>query len=63
MSAVFVAVNSELERIEKECSIDVYQTVQKLRKKCPLAIQTKVSINLSTIRFPTQGKLRSSARR
>ncbi|PIK40068.1 putative receptor-type tyrosine-protein phosphatase kappa [Apostichopus japonicus] len=41
LSAVYVTVISELERIEKEGTVDVFQTLNKLRKQCPKAVQTQ----------------------
>ncbi|XP_071836589.1 uncharacterized protein [Apostichopus japonicus] len=41
LSAVYVTVISELERIEKEDAVDVFQTLNKLRKQCPKAVQTQ----------------------
>ncbi|PIK55804.1 putative receptor-type tyrosine-protein phosphatase delta-like [Apostichopus japonicus] len=41
LSAVYVTVISELERIEKEGAVDVFQTLNRLRKKCPHAVQTQ----------------------
>ncbi|XP_071836035.1 uncharacterized protein [Apostichopus japonicus] len=41
LSAVYVTVISELERIDKEGTVDVFQTLKKLRKQCPKAVQTQ----------------------
>ncbi|PIK41767.1 Receptor-type tyrosine-protein phosphatase mu [Apostichopus japonicus] len=41
LSAVYVTVISELERIEKEGAVDVFRTLHRLRKQCPHAVQTQ----------------------
>ncbi|XP_071841590.1 uncharacterized protein [Apostichopus japonicus] len=41
LSAVYVTVISELERLDKEGTVDVFQTLNKLRKQCPKAVQTQ----------------------
>ncbi|KAJ8040305.1 Receptor-type tyrosine-protein phosphatase F [Holothuria leucospilota] len=46
LSAVYVIVKTESERLEQEGSADVFQCLTKLRKICPLAIQTQEEYTL-----------------
>ncbi|PIK56445.1 putative receptor-type tyrosine-protein phosphatase alpha [Apostichopus japonicus] len=47
LSAVYVTVISELERIEKEGAVDVFRTLHRLQKQCPHAVQTQDMISKS----------------
>ncbi|KAJ8031271.1 Deleted in malignant brain tumors 1 protein [Holothuria leucospilota] len=41
LSGVYIIAKTEIDRLESEGAVDVFQSLQRLRKKCPFAIQTE----------------------
>ncbi|KAJ8040290.1 Receptor-type tyrosine-protein phosphatase epsilon [Holothuria leucospilota] len=46
LSAVYIIVKTERKRLERDGFVDVFQSLKKLRKNCPLAIQTQEEYTL-----------------
>lgn len=42
LSGVYIIAKTEIDRLENEGAVDVFQSLQRLRKNCPFAIQAEV---------------------